>query len=200
MAGNTEDRGGRRGIPWRRPAAVTALILLILLLGNLFGDGWNWPFGAFIFAGTLLFGTSLTFELIARKGGTIAYRAAVGIACATGFVLVFINAAAGIIGDGPVNLMYLGVLAVGFVGALIARFEARGMALALFATAVAQMLVPVIALVIWKAGREDLLIDPNSPRPPFDPGIVPVFGLNAVFVMLFVGSALLFRRASANRL
>jgi hypothetical protein len=62
------------------------------------------------------------------------------------------------------------------------------------------MLVPVIALVIWKAGREDLLIDPNSPNLPFEPGIAPVFGLNAVFVMLFVGSALLFRRASANRL
>ena len=96
--------------------------------------------------------------------------------------------------------LYLGVLAVGFIDAFIARFEARGMALALFATAVAQMLVPVIALVIWKAGWQDLLIDPNSPHPPFDPGIGPVFGLNAVFVMLFVGSALLFRRASANRL
>jgi hypothetical protein len=180
-------------------ALVTGLILLIPLFGNLF-MGWNWPAFAFPFWGALLFGTGLTYELIARKGGTIAYRAAVGIACATGFVLVFINAAAGIIGDGPVNLMYLGVLAVGFVGALIARFEARGMALALFATAVAQMLVPVIALVIWKAGWQDLLIDPNSPHPPFDPGIAPVFGLNAVFVMLFVGSALLFRRASANRL
>ena len=97
--------------------------------------------------------------------------------------------------------LYFGVLAVGFIGAFIARFEAREMARALFATAVAQkMLVPMIALVIWKAGWQDLLIDPNSPHPPFDPGIGPVFGLNAVFVMLFVGSALLFRRASANRL
>jgi hypothetical protein len=181
-----------------RIAIGTGLILLIPLLGNLF-MGWNWPWFAFPFWGAVLFGAGLTYELIASKGGTIAYRVAVGIACATGFVLVFINAAAGIIGDGPVNLMYLGVLAVGFVGALIARFEARGMALALFATAVAQMLVPVIALVIWKAGWQDLLIDPNSPHPPFDPGIAPVFGLNAVFVMLFVGSALLFRRASANR-
>ena len=180
-------------------ALGTGCILLVPLLGNLF-MGWNWPAFAFPFWGALLFGTGLTYELIARKGSTIAYRAAVGVACATGFVLFWINAAAGIIGDGPVNLMYLGVLAVGFIGAFIARFEAREMALALFATAVAQMLVPVIALVIWKAGWQDLLIDPNSPHPPFDPGIGPVFGLNAVFVMLFVGSALLFRRASANRL
>jgi hypothetical protein len=177
-----------------RIALGTGLILLIPLFGNLF-MGWNWPAFAFPVWGALLFGAGLTYELIARKGGTIAYRVAVGIACATGFVLVFINAAAGIIGDGPVNLMYLGVLAVGFVGALIARFEARGMSLALLATAVAQMLVPLVALVMWKAGWQDLLTDPNSPHPPFDPGIAPVFGLNAVFAMLWVVSALLFRHA-----
>lgn len=182
-----------------RIALVTGCILLVPLLGNL-SMGWNWPPFAFAFWGTLLFGTGLTYELIARKGGTIAYRAAVGIACATGFVLVFINAAAGIIGDGPVNLMYLGVLAVGFVGALIARFKPRGMALALLATAVIQMLVPVIALVIWKAGWQDLLIDPNSPHPPFHPGIAPVFGLNAVFAMLWVVSGLLFRQAGQREL
>jgi hypothetical protein len=157
------------------------------------------PF-AFAFWGALLFGTGITYELVARKGGTMAYRIAIGVACVTGFVLLWINAAAGIIGDGPVNLMYLGVLAVGSIGAFIARFQPRGMALALFATAVAQMLVPVIALVIWKAGWESLLVDPRSPNPPFDPGIVPVFGLNAVFVLLFAGSALLFRRANADRL
>jgi hypothetical protein len=181
----------RRLIGW---AAVVALVMLVPFLAR-----WNWPWFAYPFWGALLFGAGLTYEQIARKGGTIAYRAAVGIACATGIVLVFINAAVGIIGDGPVNLMYLGVLAVGFVGALIVRFEARGMALALLATALAQMLVPVIALVIWKAGWQDLLIDPNSPNPPFDPGIGPVFGLNAVFAMLFAGSAMLFRHAGDER-
>ena len=178
-----------------RIALGTGCILLVPLLGNLFIEGWNWDLADFVVWGALLFGTGLTYELVARKGGTIAYRAAVGIACATGFILFWINAAVGIIGDGPVNLMYLGVLAVGFVGALIARFGPRGMSLALFATAVAQMLVPVIALVIWKAGWQDLLIDPNSPHPPFDPGIAPVFGLNAAFATLWVVSALLFRRA-----
>lgn len=178
-----------------RVALVTAGILLIPFFGNIFIDGWNWPPFAFAFWGALLFGTGLAFEVIARKGGT-AYRVATGIAVAAAFVLFWMNAAVGIIGDGPVNLMYLGVLAIGFVGAFIARFEAHGMALALFATAIAQMLVPVVALVIWKAGWQDLLIDPNSPNPPFDPGILPVFGLNAFFAVLFVVSALLFRHAA----
>jgi hypothetical protein len=130
------------------------------------------------------------------KRGPIAYRAAVGIACVTGFVLALMTAAVGIIGDGPINVMYLGVLAVAGVGAFVARFQPRGLTLALFATAVAQMLVPAIALVIWKAGWENLFVDPNSPHPPFHPGIVPVFALNAVFAILWVVSALLFRRAA----
>jgi hypothetical protein len=183
--------------PLTRIALATGCILLVPLLGNLF-MGWNWPPYAFAFWGALLFGTGLAHELIARKGGSFAYRAAVGMACAAGLVLIFINAAAGIIGDGPVNLLYVGVLAVGFVGALVARFQPRGMARALFATAVAQMLVPVVALVIWKAGWQDLLTDPNSPHPPFHPGIAPVFGLNAVFAVLWVISGLLFRRAAGR--
>jgi hypothetical protein len=181
-----------------RIALVTGCILLVPLLGNLF-MGWNWPPYAFAVWGAVLFGTGLVYELVARKGSTIAYRVAVGIACATGFVLVYINAAAGIIGDGPVNLMYLGVLAVGFVSAVIARFQPRGMALALLATAVAQMLVPVIALLLWQAGWEELLMSPRSPTPPFHPGIAPVFGLNAVFAMLWVVSALLFRQAATKQ-
>jgi hypothetical protein len=134
-----------------------------------------------------------------KNSGRTAYRVATGIAVAAALVLFWMNAAVGIVGDGPVNLMYLGVLTVGFVGAFIARFQPRGIAKALFATAVAQMLVPAIALVILKAGWKGLLIDPNSPNPPFDPGMAPVFGLNAVFAMLWVVSAWVFWKAARGR-
>ena len=63
-----------------------------------------------------------------------AYRVAIGVAVASALILVWINAAAGIIGDGPINLMYFGVIAVGMIGAFIARLEPRGMSRALFAT------------------------------------------------------------------
>lgn len=113
--------------------------------------------------------------------------------------IVRTDAAVGVIGDGPVNLMYLGVLAVGCAGAVVARFHPRGMALALLATAIAQMLVPAIALVIWRVGWQELLVDPSSPNPPFDPGVAPVFGLNAVFAALWLISASLFREAALKR-
>ena len=115
------------------------------------------------------------------------YRFAVGVALAAAFILVWLSLGVGIIGrDGdPANLMYFGVLAVGIIGALIARFRPRGMARALFATAVAQTSVAVIALI---AG----LGYPWS-------GPLELSVLNGFFVALFVGSAWLFRRAAHGR-
>lgn len=110
---------------------------------------------------------------------------------ATALLLVWINLAVGIIGseNNPINLIYFGVLFVGIAGAGIARFRPQGMARALFATAFAQALVPVIALVIGKSQVRSL----QEP-----PGLVGVLALNAFFVMLFVVSALLFRHASVT--
>ena len=116
-----------------------------------------------------------------------AYRAAVGVALAAAFILVWLSLGVGIIGaDGdPVNMMYFGVLAVGTIGAIVARFRPHGMARALFATALAQALVAVIALIFG-------LGLPWSPA-------VEILVLNGFFVALFVGSALLFRHAGRER-
>jgi len=82
--------------------------------------------------------------------------------------------------------MYVGVLAVGIIGALIARFQPYGMALALFAAALAQALVAVIALI---AGMH---LAPYS-------SVGEILGLNGFFVALFLGSAWLFRSAARER-
>ena len=78
-----------------------------------------------------------------------AYRAAAGVALAAASILVWMNLAVGIIGteDDPANSIYGGVLAVGIVGAIIARFQPQGTARALVATALAQALIAVIALI-----------------------------------------------------
>jgi hypothetical protein len=192
MPGNSENGDGRRGRGWRIAAwaAVVALILLIPLVAMQFSDEWNWDLFDFVFAGTLLFGAALTYELTSKKGGTTAYRAAVGVAVATALVLVWVNAAVGIIGDDEsFNLMYLGVLAIGFIGALIARLQPLGMARALFAVAIAQMLVPAIVLAI--PNLRGALWEP--------PGPVGVFVLNAFFATLWIGSAWLFQKAARER-
>lgn len=120
--------------------------------------------------------------------GSTTYRSAIGVALATAFILVWVNGAVGIIGNeaNPANLMYFGVLAIGIVGAVIARFQPQGMARALFATALAQALVPVIALIIGQP-----LVSSWGGA-----GVWGVFLLNAFFAMLFAGSALMFRKAA----
>ncbi|HDL86132.1 MAG TPA: hypothetical protein ENH11_07405 [Candidatus Acetothermia bacterium] len=170
-----------------RVALATAVILLLPLVAMQFTDGVVWDLADFAVAGVLLFGAGITYELIARKAGHIAHRAAVGVAVAAALLLVWVNLAVGIIGNegNPANLMYIGVLAVGIIGALIARFQPHGMARALFATALAQMLVAVIALA---AG-----LGTSGPVWPRDVLIATGF-----FATLWLGSALLFRRASAS--
>ena len=171
-------------------AIATAFILMIPLVSMQFTEEVNWDLFDFVFAGTLLFGTGLAYELVARKGGNVAYQVAVGVALAAALLLVWVNGAVGIIGDKDnlANPMYFGVLAVGIIGAIIARLRPHGMARTLFTTALAQALVPVIALIIWNPQVTSWGA----------PGVLGVFGLNAFFVVLFVGSALLFRRASAT--
>ncbi len=164
-------------------ALATAFILLIPLLAE-----WPWTLADFRFAGALIFGTGLTYVLVARKAGNIAYRFAVGVALAAAFLLVWINLAVGIIGDSGdlANSMYVGVLAVGIIGAIIARFRPYGMARALFATALAQALVAVIVLIFG--------LGSGSP-----PGVLGILILNGFFVSLFVGAALLFRYAAREQ-
>jgi hypothetical protein len=189
MTGSADIDGGRR-VSGRRMAAwaaVVALILLVPLVAMQFTDEVKWGLFDFVFAGTVLFGASLTYELVAAKGGTTAYRVAVGVAVATALALVWVNAAVGIIGDDEAfNLMYFGVLGVGVVGALVARFRPEGMARAMAATAIAQMLVPLIVLAI--PNFRNALMEP--------PGVVGVFALNAIFAALWLSSAWLFRKAS----
>jgi hypothetical protein len=160
-------------------------MLLLPLVAAQFTDQVNWDATDFAVFGAMLLVAGGAFELAARTTGNRAYRAAVGIALAAAFLLVWMNLAVGIIGaeDNPANLMFGGVLAIGIMGAIIARFRPDGMARALFATTLAQALVAVIALVaglgptgpIW---RSEILI------------------LSGFFAALWLISAWLFRKAA----
>ena len=69
-------------------AAAVALILMVPLVAMQFTNEVVWDETDFIVAGVLLFGTGLAYELVARKGGTIAYRSAVSVALAAALLLV----------------------------------------------------------------------------------------------------------------
>lgn len=183
MTGKAENMG-RRWSPWRIAGwGFAGGLLLLPLVAMQFTDEVKWDAPDFVFMGVLVGSVGLGFELAARRSDQWAYRAAAGIALVSAFLLVWVNAAVGIIGDegNPLNLLYGGVLAVGLAGAALAGLRALGMARAMAATAAAQGLVAVTALVA---------------APVAEPGPVPILILNSVFVALFLLSAALFRKAA----
>jgi hypothetical protein len=178
---------GRRGSLWKTPALITALVLAIPLLRDLFVNGWNWEFNGFLLVGAVgavLFGIGVACQLIVRNRGTMAYRAAVGVALVAAFLLVWVNLVQAADDVNPSAVMYFGVPMVGIIAAAMARLQPKGMARALFATALAHALVMAIVLI------------QNRQVASWTSAVLRGFGLNAFFVMLFVGSALLFRKAA----
>jgi hypothetical protein len=176
---------GEGGTGWRRrwrlaAWSVAALLLLLPLVAMQFTDEVNWSLADFVVFGALLAGVGGAFELAVRTTRNAAYRAAVGVALAAAFLLVWANGAVGIIGseDNPANAMFGGVLVVGIVGAAFARFRPRGMARALVATALAQVTVAVIAAVA---------------------GLGHIFVATGFFGALWLASSWLFRRAALEQ-
>lgn len=159
-------------------------VLLIPLVGVVISKEWNWTWHDFVFAWVVLAGATFVYRLMATsKSATLIYRIAAALAVVAGFLIFWFTAAVQIIGDeNPGNILYAGVILTGLTGVGLARFKPAGMARAAFATAFATILVPVIAFLFWPAD--------------FSPGVTQVFGLNAFFALLFVGSALLFRHAA----
>jgi hypothetical protein len=178
MAGNTEVGSGRRGSRWRIAVwGTAALVLLLPLLAMQFTEEVAWDLADFVVFSAMLTGACGTYELAARATRNHAYRAAVGVALAAAFILVWMNLAVGIIGteENPANLLHGGVLAVGIIGAIIARFRPRGMSRALIGTALAQAVVAVIAFIS---------------------GWGQTWILTGFFVALWLISARLFRKAA----
>ncbi|WP_412061519.1 hypothetical protein [Rubrivirga sp. IMCC45206] len=117
---------------------------------------------------------------------TTFYRAGLGLAVFALLAVLWISGAVGIVGaEGDrADLLYVGALGVGVVGAVVARLRASGMVWAMGATAVAMMLAGVVALA---AGLV----------PAYNPA-AEILGLSGLFATLFAGSAWLFGRAAAG--
>lgn len=169
----------------RRQVALLGLGTALLLMVPV-ALRFPWSLGDFIIMGILLFGTGLAYILVSSRAESLTYKAAVALGAGTAFLLVWVNGAVGIIGseDNPANLLYAGVLLIGLFGSLFARFRPRGMSYVMYAAAVAQMLVPIAALIFWRSTLDE------------PPSLAGVFVLNAFFAGLFALSGALFRRAS----
>jgi len=78
-------------------AAIAALLLLPLVAMQ-FSDEVRWTPFDFVVAGALLLGAGLTCEVVARRGGTLAYRLTVGTVIVAVLVMVWLELAVGVFG------------------------------------------------------------------------------------------------------
>lgn len=165
-------------------AFITGTILLIPNIAMQFTSEVVWTFSDFIFAGSLIFGTGLTYKIVTRDSEKLIYRAAVGTTLLTGFLLIWVNGAVGVIGSeaNPFNIAYYGVIFIGLLGTIITRLKPKGMSLAMLNTALTQALVTATAL-----------IGGFYQSPPSS--VTEILGINGFFIGLWCISALLFRNA-----
>jgi hypothetical protein len=176
--------GWWRWLGWGGAAAL----LLTPLVAMQFTPEVDWTIGDFLFAG-MMFGTvGVVMELTVRARASLAYRAGAAFALASAFFLIWVNLAVGIIGDedNPANLMFFGVVLVGIIGSISARFRPRGMMVAMSIAAGAELLVDVVTFAFGLA----------EPPPPLPAQAV----LIAMFAAPMMISAAPFRRATAVRL
>lgn len=167
--------------------AAVALVLAPLVAMRLDAPGVNWTLGDFLFAIVMIGGTGILCELATRLSRNWAYRSAVALALLASFLMVWINAAVGIIGneDDPTNLVFGVVLAIEIAGTIVAKAKAQGMVRAMAVTAGAQAL---IGISVFTRG-----IAANEP-----PGAFGLLILIEGFAALWLASALLFGKAAGE--
>lgn len=171
--------------PAMRVVLVTAALLMIPLVAMQFSDEVVWTLIDFIVAGLLLSGTGLAFVAATRRmSRNREYRAGMALGLFGMLGLIWVNLAVGIIGseDNPANAMYLAVLGIGILGALIVRLRAAGMVRVLLTMAGVQTGIAVVAIAL-RLGA------------PVSSALELAFG-NALFIVIFVTSAMLFRSAA----
>ena len=186
MASNAKGLGTKRGnrMRWIIWGGAALLPFLPAIAMQFSGSSVAWGPEDFIVMGAMLGLACGSYELVARLSDRRAYRAGFGLAILTCFLLVWVNLAVGIIGsdDNPANQMYLAVLGIVIAGAVVVRGRARGMMWVTALAAIAQAVVAGIALGS-SLGTED----PNWP--------LDLIGASGMFVLLWVGSSMLFRLA-----
>lgn len=170
---------GWRIARWALWGAAALVLLFPLAAMRIPGSGVDWTASDFVAMAGLLLVPCLAFEIAVRTARSHAYVLACLIAAGAAFVLTWANLAVGIVGSeaNPLNRVFFAVPAVAIVGAAWSRLRAARLARAMQLTAVAQVAACVAALVLDGAYT---------------------FVATAVFVALWLASALLFRRAARD--
>ncbi len=162
---------------------ITALLLLIPLTAMQFSDEVNWSVSDFIIMGTALLLVGFGYNWISQKSKKMQFKLATAFAILGAFLLFWVNAAVGIIGNEnqTANLLYFSVFLILIIGIGISKFKAKKLAFTMFFASGVQLLIPVIALIIWP-----------PPTISWSPGVLGVFIFSSIFTIIFACSGFLF--------
>jgi len=176
----TDKREAARGFPWR----IAGWSIPVLLLAIPWIARFPWTLFDYVCMAAAFGIAGLLIELGVRASGIIAYRAATAIAVIAGFLLLWVNGAVGFLGDenNPANLMFGGVIAIAAIGAFLVQGRPSGLARAMTAAAIAQLLAGVTGYAAgWASPGAD--------------GVYEAVMGTGVFGALWLASAALFRKA-----
>lgn len=125
---------------WRtaRWAAAIALLLTPLIMMQI-SDEWHWNIGSFLFAGVMIGGAGLLYELSEKASESRAYRAGVAVALLASFLTVWTTL---VRDDGNAIGFFLLIMAAA-VGGFSAWFQPAGMARSMLGVAIMQALLGV---------------------------------------------------------
>ena len=178
-------KSASRGKLWRLIGwgSAVALLAMPFVAMQVHAQGVDWSAGDFILAGVIFATIGGLLELAVKLTPNGFYRGAVALALLGSLLVIWSNLAVGIAGSehNPLNGLFFAALLIGIASAFLARFRSRGMSLAMLATAAALGMAFVIAA---GSGNDD----PNAGH------WIELAGVS-LFALLFVGSAILFRRA-----
>lgn len=125
---------------WRiaRWTAALALLLTPLVMMQV-SDEWHWTPRSFLFAGIMIGGVLLLYEVAERASGSRAYRAGVAVALASSFLTVWTT----IVRDDGNGIGFFLLVLAAATGAFAAWFRPAGMARAMLDVAVMQALLGI---------------------------------------------------------
>lgn len=126
-----------------------AALLMLPLVAMQFTSEVDWDETDFIVMGILLAIVGGGYELTIRLSDNVLYRFGAGVAVVTGFLTIWANLAVGFIGneENPWNLLFAGVLFLMIAGAILSRFQARGLAISIVLGATVQVAGLIAAAV-----------------------------------------------------
>ncbi|NBD95184.1 MAG: hypothetical protein GVY11_01750 [Gammaproteobacteria bacterium] len=187
MTHSTEEPAVPRTVPWRALGwSAAACLLLLPLVAMQFTDEVAWRGGDFLFAALLIGGTGLALELAVRGSHDALSKLGFALVLAGAFLMVWINAAVGLIGasSNDVNVLYGLVLLVGFAIGALGRFRPPAMFRAALATAAAQVVLTLAALALG-LGQPEM-------------SVLALVAVNALFMPFWLGAALFFHLAGRS--